>query len=201
MSDEDKHYEERSAPAATISSKPIRPKYLIATVTNRVGARAMRQRAAQVLPGAIRRHWPALRAAMLERLEQALMQPDVAQRDGGLLFIGIENVPALRQRMGLTTVEELLEDAAQFIVGRWARHDGLAVGDACFLCSMPRPIRCSCRPTPTSCAMRSASAFDTPKEPVTLEGRSVPPTCAIPSPTPPRCSTMPNTRPAAMASA
>lgn len=173
-SDEDKHYEALSAGGDDFLSKPIRPKYLIATVTNRVRrARAMRQRAAQVarpepFDSGTGLHF---RAAMLERLEQALMQPDVTQRDGGLLFIGIENVPALRQRMGLTTVEELLEDAAQFIVGQLGQGTmACRYGDACFLVfdAEADPLQLQANADQLRDAI-GFHAFDTPKEPVTLE--------------------------------
>lgn len=136
-SDEDKHYEALSAGGDDFLSKPIRPKHLIAAVTNRVRrARSIRGRSAQVArPGPFDSGTGLhFRAAMLERLEQALVEAEPTRRRGGVMFLGVENVPALRQRLGLTTAEELLEDVAQFIVGQLG-SDAMAsrYGDGCFL--------------------------------------------------------------------
>lgn len=119
-SDQDKHYEAMSAGGDDFLAKPIRPKYLIATVTNRIRrAHAIRRRNQPVVPQADPAGMASglfFRAAMLERLEQALVESDPAGRNGGVLYVGVEGVPDLRQRLGLTTVEELLEDVAQFVV-------------------------------------------------------------------------------------
>ncbi len=136
-SDEDKHYEALSAGGDDFLSKPIRPKHLIAAVTNRVRrARSIRGRSAQVARPTPFDSGTGLhfRAAMLERLEQALVETEPARRRGGVMFLGVENVPELRQRLGLTTAEELLEDVAQFIVGQLGL-DAMAsrYGDGCFL--------------------------------------------------------------------
>lgn len=135
--DEDKHYEALSAGGDDFLSKPIRPKHLISAVTNRVRrARSIRQRSAQAarpepFDSGTGLHF---RAAMLERLEQALVQTEPSQRRGGVMFLGVEDVPALRQRLGLTTAEELLEDAAQFVVGQLGNGTmACRYGDGCFL--------------------------------------------------------------------
>ena len=111
------------------------------------------------------------RAAMLERLEQALVQSEPAARHGGVLFIGIENVPVLRQRLGLTTMEELLEDVAQFIVGQLSEGTmACRYGDACFLVFDARADAAQLRANADHLHDAIAfHAFDTPKEPVTLE--------------------------------
>jgi PleD family two-component response regulator/EAL domain-containing protein (putative c-di-GMP-specific phosphodiesterase class I) len=136
-SDEDKHYEALSAGGDDFLSKPIRPKHLIAAVTNRVRrARSIRGRSAQVAKPEPFDSGTGLhfRAAMLERLEQALVEAEPTRRRGGVMFLGVENVPALRQRLGLTTAEELLEDVAQFIVGQLGSGAMASrYGDGCFL--------------------------------------------------------------------
>lgn len=172
-SDQDKHYEALSAGADDFLSKPIRPKYLIATVNNRVRrARAVRARAAPVVVQEAFDSGTGLhfRASMLERLEQALIAAEPAHRPGGVLFVGIEEVPALRQRLGLTAVEELLEDVAQFIV----THMGAGTlacryGDACFLLFDPHSGSAQLQANAEQ--IRDAIAyhpFDTPKETVSL---------------------------------
>lgn len=136
-SDEDKHYEALSAGGDDFLSKPIRPRHLIAAVTNRVRrARSIRGRAAQVAKPEPFDSGTGLhfRAAMLERLEQALVEAEPSRRRGGVMFLGVENVPVLRQRLGLTTAEELLEDVAQFIVAQLGSGAMASrYGDGCFL--------------------------------------------------------------------
>lgn len=173
-SDQDKHYEALSAGGDDFLSKPIRPKYLIATVNNRVRrARAIRQRSMPVVQPEPFDSGTGLhfRAAMLERLEQALVESEPARRQGGVLFIGIENIPALRQRLGLTTVEELLEDIAQFVVSQLGSGTmACRYGDACFLVfdaqAEPTQLRANAARLRDAIAF---NAFDTPKEQVTLE--------------------------------
>lgn len=172
--DQDKHYEALSAGGDDFLSKPIRPKYLIATVTNRVRrARAIRQRSVQAVRPEPFDSGTGLhfRAAMLERLEQALVESVPAQRLGGVLFIGIDNVPALRQRLGLTTVEELIEDVAQFVVSQLGSGTmACRYGDACFLVfdaqTEPPLLRENAERLRDAIAFQT---FDTPKEAVTLE--------------------------------
>lgn len=173
-SDQDKHYEALSAGGDDFLSKPIRPKYLIATVTNRVRrARAIHQRSVQAVRPEPFDSGTGLhfRAAMLERLEQSLVESEPVRRLGGVLFIGIENVPALRQRLGLTTVEELLEDVAQFVVSQLGSGTmACRYGDACFLVfdaqAEPPQLRENAERLRDAIAF---NAFDTPKEAVTLE--------------------------------
>lgn len=172
-SDQDKHYEALSAGGDDFLSKPIRPKYLIATVNNRIRrARAILQRNAQSTQPEPFDSGTGLhfRAAMLERLEQALVQIQPEQRSGGLLFIAIEDVPALRQRLGLTSVEELLEDVAQFIV----THMGAGTmasryGDACFLIfdahADPEQLRINAEQIRDALAFHP---FETPREILSL---------------------------------
>lgn len=173
-SDTDKHYEALSAGGDDFLSKPIRPKYLIATVNNRVRrARAIRKRNAQVAQPEPFDRGTGLhfRAAMLERLEQALVESKPAERIGGVLFIEIENIPALRQSLGLTTVEDLLEDAAQFIVDQLGSGTMASrYGDACFVVfdTQSEPEQLYSRAEQLRDAV-AFNPFDTPKEMITLD--------------------------------
>ena len=172
-SDKDKHLDALSAGGDDFLSKPIRPKYLIATVNNRIRrARAIQQRSAPVAQAEPFDSGTGLhfRAAMLERLEQALVASQPAERRGGVLFVEIQKVPALRQHLGLTTVEELLEDVAMFIVTHMgAGATACRYGDACFLIfdahSGPEQLRANAEQIRDTIGLH---AFDTPKEIVTL---------------------------------
>lgn len=173
-SDKDKHFDALSAGGDEFLSKPIRPKYLIATVNNRIRrARAIRQGSASVAQAEPFDSGTGLhfRAAMLERLEQALVESQPAERRGGVLFVGIDEVPALRQRLGLTTVEELLEDVALFIVAHMgAGASASRYGDACFLIfdpnSEPEQLRANAEQIRATIALHP---FETPKEIVSLQ--------------------------------
>lgn len=133
-SDQDKHFEALSVGGDDFLSKPIRPKHLIASVTNRVQrARAVRARAAArdpVDPDTGLHH----RGFLLDRVNEAIDEGPVETRHGGVLFIEIDNVVDLRERLGLSNVETLLRDLARYVV----RHIGEGMlasryGDACFV--------------------------------------------------------------------
>jgi diguanylate cyclase (GGDEF)-like protein len=137
-SDQDKHYEALSVGGDDFLSKPIRPKDLIASVTNRVTrARALRHRAAPPDP-----RDPATglyhRAHLLDRLNDALGTDKVRERDGGVLFLEVDGVPTLRERLGLSGVEQVLGDAAAYLVQQ-LESDEIATryGDGCFVVVSP----------------------------------------------------------------
>ncbi len=122
-SDQDKHFEALSAGGDDFLSKPIRPKHLIAAVNNRVRrARAVQERAQLRDPrdpttGLHRRTY------MLDRLAETLASDNVRNQAGGLLFLEIEGVPQLRERYGLTTLEQLLTEVGSQV------SQGLAEGE------------------------------------------------------------------------
>lgn len=133
-SDQDKHFEALSVGGDDFLSKPIRPKHLIASVTNRVQrARAVRARAAlrdPVDPDTGLHH----RSFLLDRVNEAIDDGPIDARSGGVLFIEVDNVGDLRERLGLSNVETLLRDLARYVV----RHIGEGMfasryGDACFV--------------------------------------------------------------------
>ena len=173
-SDKDKHFDALSAGGDDFLSKPIRPKYLIATVNNRIRrAHAVRQGRVSVAQAEPFDSGTGLhfRAAMLDRLEQALVKSQPAERRGGVLFVGIDEVPALRQRLGLTTVEELLEDVALFIVTHMgAGATASRYGDACFLIfdaySEPEQLRANAEQIRDTISLHP---FETPREIVSLQ--------------------------------
>ena len=111
-SDQDKHFEALSAGGDDFLSKPIRPKHLIAAVNNRVRrARAVQERAQLRDP-----RDPATglhrRGFMLDRLSEILASENVREHPGGVLFLEVEGVPQLRERYGLTALEQILSEAS-----------------------------------------------------------------------------------------
>lgn len=133
-SDQDKHYEALSVGGDDFLSKPIRPKYLIASVTNRVQrARVLRQRNATPNP-----RDPATglyhRAHLLDRINEAVGGEDARRRSGGVLFLEIDGVATLRERLGLSGVEQLLGDAAAFLVSQLDSNEMASrYGDGCLV--------------------------------------------------------------------
>jgi diguanylate cyclase (GGDEF)-like protein len=137
-SDQDKHYEALSVGGDDFLSKPIRPKYLIASVTNRVQrARVLRNRTAAPNPrdpatGLFHRHH------LLDRLNDALGAENARERDGGVLFLEIDGVATLRERLGLSGVEQVLGDAAAFLVQQLdAPELASRYGDGCLVVFSP----------------------------------------------------------------
>jgi diguanylate cyclase (GGDEF)-like protein len=121
-SDQDKHYEALSVGGDDFLSKPIRPKYLIASVDNRVRrARALQQRSSARNPrdpvtGLYQRSY------LLDRLNEILGGDAVRDRAGGLLFLEIDGVATLRERLGLSGLEQLLSEAAEYLVRQLDPH-------------------------------------------------------------------------------
>jgi diguanylate cyclase (GGDEF)-like protein len=135
-SDQDKHYEALSVGGDDFLSKPIRPKYLIASVTNRVQrARALRQRSIAPQPrdadtGLHHRAW------LLDRLNEALDRGRASI--GGVLFLEIDGVAALRDRLGLSGIQQLLADAATFLVQKLEPGEiASRYGDGCLVVFSP----------------------------------------------------------------
>jgi PleD family two-component response regulator/EAL domain-containing protein (putative c-di-GMP-specific phosphodiesterase class I) len=103
--DEEKHFAALDAGGDDFLAKPIRPKHLIAAVTNRI-RRARVSRRAQRDPA---RRDPATglyqRPFVIDRLSAALAAETVAV--GGLLFVEIDDAPGLRERITLSGFETL----------------------------------------------------------------------------------------------
>lgn len=131
---QDKHLEALSAGGDDFLSKPVRPRHLIATITNRIQrARSLRQHAqsaavpateasaavsAPVAEGRPVASGLLPRAALLERLEQALHQAGPAQRRGGVLLVQPEGMSGLHQGSGSTASEGRLQALTQRILAR-----------------------------------------------------------------------------------
>jgi diguanylate cyclase (GGDEF)-like protein len=133
-SDQDKHFEALSAGGDDFLSKPIRPKHLIAAVNNRVRrARAVQERAQlrdprDPITGLHRRSY------MLDRLAETLSSENVRSQPGGVLFLEIEGVPQLRERYGLTTLEQVLGEAASQLSAALGEAEfACRYGDGCFV--------------------------------------------------------------------
>lgn len=113
-SDEDRHFDALEAGGDDFLSKPVRPKYLIASVKNRVArhraleARRQRRRGKDHETGLFSRE------ELLESLDALLA--DASERSpGGVLFLEVESVNLLRDRLGLTALEQLLASVGKLL--------------------------------------------------------------------------------------
>lgn len=137
-SDLDKHYAALDAGGDDFLSKPIRPKHLIAAVSNRVRrARAMLRRVGSQDPrdtvtGLYNRRYA------LDRITELLGAEDVRARPGGVLFFDLDGVAALRDKLGLSGLEQLLGDVGTLLTKSLDGPDfATRYGDGCFVVVCP----------------------------------------------------------------
>jgi len=132
--DEEKHFEALNAGGDDFLSKPIRPKHLISAVTNRVrrarqlGRRAQAQNPRDPVTGLYQR------AHVLDRLNATLAGDDAAALGGGLLYVEIDGAGQIRERVGLTIFDALLNQVGAFIASHIEAKDLAArFGDTSFI--------------------------------------------------------------------
>lgn len=130
--DQDKHFAALDAGGDDFLAKPIRPKYLISAVTNRIRrARASHRRVRQ---RNLRDPVTGLyeRAHVLDRLSAALAREQPST--GGVLFIEIDNAPSLRERLTLAVYETLATQAGALIAEQTGEEElGARFSDRSYL--------------------------------------------------------------------
>ena len=113
-SDEDRHFDALEAGGDDFLSKPVRPKYLIASVKNRVSRHRALEARRQRRRGKDHETGLYSREELLESLDALLA--DASERSpGGVLFLEIESVNLLRDRLGLTSLEQLLASVGKLL--------------------------------------------------------------------------------------
>jgi diguanylate cyclase (GGDEF)-like protein len=132
--DEEKHFEALNAGGDDFLSKPIRPKHLISAVTNRVrrarslGRRAQAQNPRDPVTGLYQR------AHVLDRLNAMLASDEAAAQGGGLVYVEIDGAGQIRERVGLTIFDALLNQVGAFIASHVEAKDLAArYGDTSFV--------------------------------------------------------------------
>ncbi|WP_454828726.1 EAL domain-containing protein [Pseudoxanthomonas wuyuanensis] len=128
--DPERQFEVLESGADDFLNKPIRPRHLIAAVSNRI------QRARQrVLPAAPRAQafnsetGLPTRIAVLNELSDALQQ----HADGGLFFIEIASALSLRERFGYASFEQLINQAGRQLAQSAAPYPLARLNDNSFL--------------------------------------------------------------------
>jgi len=133
--DQDVQFEVIDAGADDFLAKPVRPRHLIAAVQNRI-QRARAQQARRSTSGSERDERSGLhhRDALMARLQQAVQTSATHNHHGGLLFLEIEGAAQLRERLGLSALEQALNQAGQALAAELAPDCvGARLGDASFL--------------------------------------------------------------------
>ncbi|MEZ5465925.1 MAG: EAL domain-containing protein [Lysobacteraceae bacterium] len=135
-SDQDKHFAALDAGGDDFLSKPIRPRYLIASVNNRVKrARALKQRGlTEAVPTQDSETGLYARSHLLDQINVALGDEHARQATGGVLFIEVDGIAALRERLGLSAVETLLQQSSQLLAASLNDKQPMArFGDGSFI--------------------------------------------------------------------
>ena len=131
-SDEDRQFAALEAGGDDFISKPVRPKHLIAAVKNRVTRHRAMEIKRQRRGGKNNDTYLFHRSELLENLEYLLA--DASEHSaGGVLFLEIESVNLLRDRLGLTTLEQLLHVVGRMLGERAEPTPVARFGDGSFL--------------------------------------------------------------------
>lgn len=136
--DADKRFDALSAGGDDYLEKPIRPKYLISAVTNRV--RRSRQLSLKVRAQNPRDAASGLyaRSHVLARIGEALSSDEAHTNLGGVLFLIIDGAHSIRERIGLSAFDQLLAQAGTLLASSLGTTDLAArYGDTSFLIHSP----------------------------------------------------------------
>ncbi|WP_374603043.1 EAL domain-containing protein [Arenimonas sp.] len=130
--DTDRQFETLEAGGDDFISKPVRPRHLIAAVSNRVA----RHRASQAK--ASRRSGRHPETGLLHRTEvRELVAETLAAAHeasaGGVLFLEVESVNLLRDRLGLTLLEQLLAAVGKLVGEQAGARPATRFGDGSFV--------------------------------------------------------------------
>jgi PleD family two-component response regulator/EAL domain-containing protein (putative c-di-GMP-specific phosphodiesterase class I) len=130
--DQDRQFDALEAGGDDFISKPVRPKHLIAAVQNRIARhRALEARRAR-RSGKDPETGLYHRDEVLESLE-ALRLDSSEHSAGGVLFLEIESVNLLRDRLGLTALEQLLAGVGKLLGEKAGATPAARFGDGSYL--------------------------------------------------------------------
>lgn len=130
--DPDRQFETLEAGGDDFITKPVRPKHLIAAVSNRVA----RHRASQAKQS--RRNGRHPETGLLHRTEvrEQIVDALAASHEGspgGVLFLEVESVNLLRDRLGLTVLEHLLGAVGKLVGEHAGQRPATRFGDGSFV--------------------------------------------------------------------
>ncbi|MEN1926433.1 EAL domain-containing protein [Luteimonas qiangzhengi] len=125
--DPERQFEALEIGADDFLTKPVRPRHLIAAVENRI-MRARQQQAQRAAANGNLDTGLVTRSRMFQRLAAA-----IPNDFGSLYLVQIEGMGALRERLGYSALEELLDAAARRIAGLAGEHAAARINDNTFL--------------------------------------------------------------------
>lgn len=130
--DPERQFEVLESGADDFLTKPIRPRHLIAAVSNRIMRSRAQPRLQEREQSALRHHPDtglATRAWLLQRIEQSLRDGTT----GGLFFIEIAGALSLRERYGYAAFERVMAEAGRRLAQIVAPHPLARLNDNSFL--------------------------------------------------------------------
>ncbi len=129
-SSEDLQFDAIDAGGDDFLSKPIRPRHLISAVQTRVRRHRQQENRRVKRPEKDAATGLVYRKTLLEQLDQCLQE---AQQTGGLIFIEVESLSLLRERIGLTALEILLGDVSRMLTATAGNLPATRFGDGSYL--------------------------------------------------------------------
>lgn len=130
-SDEDVQMDALEAGGDDFLTKPIRPRRLISAVQNRIKRHRQMQAELAFAAGQAPNE---LRGGLLHRADMLdLLRSDIHSGDKALLFVELNGFGLLRDRLGLTALEDLLKQFSNLLVQTCAPNPVARFGDGSFV--------------------------------------------------------------------
>lgn len=129
-SSEDLQFDAIDAGGDDFLSKPIRPRHLISAVQTRVRRHRQQENRRVKRPDKDAATGLVYRKSLLEQLDQCLLE---GQQTGGLIFLEVESLSLLRERIGLTALEILLGDVSRLLTATAGNLPATRFGDGSYL--------------------------------------------------------------------
>jgi EAL domain-containing protein (putative c-di-GMP-specific phosphodiesterase class I)/DNA-binding response OmpR family regulator len=129
-SSEDLQFDAIDAGGDDFLSKPIRPRHLISAVQTRVRRHRQQESRRVKRPEKDAATGLVYRKTLVEQLEACLA---AGQQTGGLVFLEVENLGLLRERIGLTALEILLGDVSRLLTSAAGELPATRFGDGSYL--------------------------------------------------------------------
>ncbi|GAB2664547.1 EAL domain-containing protein [Arenimonas aestuarii] len=130
--DTDRQFETLEAGGDDFISKPVRPKHLIAAVSNRVARHRASQERQTRRTGRHPETGLMHRTELREQVAEALAGAH-EHSTGGVLFLEVESVNLLRDRLGLTVLEQLLAAVGKLVGEQAGPRPATRFGDGSFV--------------------------------------------------------------------
>ncbi len=127
---EDLQFDAIDAGGDDFLSKPIRPRHLISAVQTRVRRHRQQENRKAKRPDKDAATGLVYRKTLLEQLDECLAQ---GQQTGGLVFLEVESLALLRERIGLTALEILLGDVSRLLTSSAGDLPTTRFGDGSWL--------------------------------------------------------------------